>query len=126
MRRNTRRNLRYVGQVISLTLAGITAARLIILMLDTVSARAGNPGGELLIPFYIILLPLIGWQLRGWWDEIKPLFRKEETNCTATPATNAAQRSTPANAVIALRRRSKSQRTNKGLHTVRPKADRII
>jgi len=76
-RRNRRRqilkaaktNLKPALHYFLLAFAGISAARLFTVMLDTMAARTGNPGGEIFIPLFAFALPAIGWWLRGEWDK---------------------------------------------------------
>lgn len=65
-RRQASKRLAPFYRMTFLILIGAIAARLIILGIDALGARTGLPGGEIFIPVYIIIAPLLGWQLRGW------------------------------------------------------------
>lgn len=74
---------RAVSRMARIILLGAISARLIMVMLDALANRIGSPGGEILIPIYIALMPIIGWQARGWWTaEAKPILTGTEEHHT--------------------------------------------
>ena len=80
-----RAEMRAVSRMARIILLGAIAARLIMVMLDALAGRIGSPGGEILIPIYIALMPIIGWQARGWWTtEAKPILAGTEEDTTPT------------------------------------------
>jgi hypothetical protein len=76
--RRLKADARALIRITTIILLGGIAARIVFIMLDTLAAREfGNFGGEILLPVYIVLMPLIGWKLRGrWTNEAKPTMRK--------------------------------------------------
>ncbi|MDR2513872.1 MAG: hypothetical protein LBD02_01540 [Christensenellaceae bacterium] len=84
-RRKVTAEARAVSRMARIILLGAIAARLIMVMLDALANRIGSPGGEILIPIYIALMPIIGWQARGWWTtEAKPILAGTEEDTTPT------------------------------------------
>lgn len=74
-----RRLLRLTVIISGMIVCGYVAAQLVILAINTLITRAGYPGGEILMPLFIVGVPVFTWSLRGWWDsDIRPLFQKKE------------------------------------------------
>lgn len=79
-KRRTRRRVSATIECATVILGGAIVARLVMMTIDLIAARNGYaPGGEIFLPVYAVLLPTIGWRLRGAWDRTKP------TQKTATP-----------------------------------------
>lgn len=59
-------------------IVGAIAARMVMLTIDIIVGRnGGNPGGEVFLPIYAIMLPALGWYLRGvWYRTILPEIRE--------------------------------------------------
>lgn len=91
-RRRLKADARALVRMTTIILLGGIAARMIFIMLDTLAAREiGNFGGEILLPVYIVLMPVIGWKLRSWWtDEVKPTMRKETEECNKKEVSHSA------------------------------------
>lgn len=83
-RRRTRSRIAAITECAALILGGAIAARLVLMTIDLIAARHGSPpGGEIFLPVYAVLLPAIGWKVRGAWDRAtratEPKNRKEQT-----------------------------------------------
>lgn len=68
-RQTTRSFTRVTARFTAVILAGAIIARLVMMTIDLIAARNGPPGGEITLPIYAVLLPALGWYLRGTWDK---------------------------------------------------------
>jgi len=67
--------LRATANYSTIILVGAITARLVMMTIDSIVARNGEPpGGELALLFYAALLPICGWLLRGAWDRAKTAY----------------------------------------------------
>ena len=73
------------GRLTLLCLAAMATARMLLLMIDIIQTRAGGCGGEIAIPFYIILIFASGWKLREWTSRRQNKRRKNHAMAVHLP-----------------------------------------
>jgi hypothetical protein len=78
-------------------LLGAIAARTVMTTIDLVAARSGGtPGGEITLPIYAIILPSLGWYLRGVWHKY---HQKGKRSCITESADDVVRTTTPVSGV---------------------------